>query len=143
MSEIILPGNIDIGKELNPQQLAEIEKQQEQHALNAEIAGRLCPIPPYHPEAPVCDAAWWQNTEGVQTKHHGKLQFPVWSHGRCIGPACVRFMPDLNVCGRLVQDYAAAVAAGVLSPDAAKEAILEAALPPPEAPPEQPEVIRE
>lgn len=138
MSGIILnPGNIDVKGKLDPKALEEIEKAEEREALNAEFAGRLSPLPPYRDDAPVCDAAWWQNANGLLTKHHGVLQMPEWTHGRCIGPACVRFMKTLNVCGRLVQDYAAAAAIGAMDPREARAAVQAAALPPEDAPDER------
>jgi len=133
MSGIILPKHLDATGKLTPEQLVEAEKAQEREELNTEIAGRLSPLPPYHAEALVCDSAWWQNVDGIHTKHHGVIQAPVWSHGRCIGIACNRFVATPGICGRRLQDLASAVALGVLTKAEAKAIVKAEALPDPAA----------
>lgn len=133
MGEIVLPGSMRLDGASGAQLAAasaEIEKREEAKQLDAEIQGRLHFLPPYRDDAPVCDAIVAQGTEPTPTRHHGVIQFPAWSHGRRIGPECVRFLRGLNVCGRVVQDLAAAVALGIVRPDVARTYVEKAALPP-------------
>ena len=134
MSSVIqLPGAIDVSGKLSAADLEAAAKRQEAGELDAEIKGRLNFVEPYQPGAPVCDAAITQGAEPVPTRYHGAIQLPAWSYGQCIGPRCVRFMSGLNLCGRKVQDYAAAVALGLLSVEAARMSLTQAALPPEES----------
>lgn len=136
MSDIILPGNLDTkgasGAQLAAASVA-LEKRQEAEQLDVEIKGRLNFYAPYHDDAPVCDAAITQGAEPIPTRFHEVIQLPAWSYGQCIGPACVRFMLGLNVCGRKVQDYAAAVALGLTTQESVRDLLKRAALPPKES----------
>jgi len=139
-SRLILPDRIDAetqraaasGATIDATKLVAASAGQEAALLEASVHAALPLAGGYHPDAPLCDTAWYLHSLPTQTQHHAVVALPAWAHGRCIGPACVRFVAALSVCGRLVQDYAAAVAVGVMTAAEAKEAVRAAALPPPE-----------
>lgn len=121
---IILPSNLGAdatakaaaGEQLPPGALAQAEKNQEAAALTEKIEAIInTTVVPYKDDAPLCDAM--TNTEAVaeQTRHHGAVSVPAWSHGRCIGSACNRFktVNGHPICGRALQDLAAAKNFGI------------------------------
>ena len=97
----------------NMQQAAAAAEQREIVSAIDAVMGTS--IAPYKDDAPICDAMTELQAVAQETDYNKVVQMPAWAHGRCIGDACARFksVGGKPICGKALQDLAAATSLGV------------------------------
>jgi hypothetical protein len=109
---------------------------QEGEQLEAEIEDTTnTDMLPYKEDAPACEDFSGTRAIARMTEHFEVVQMPAWTHGRCIGPSCARFK-SVNgepICGKALQDLAAAKELGMLKDEDVEVELARWAYPPTEA----------